>query len=171
MIEHAAVMRFYFSEYIKPAVDRVFTDGIIEEKNLQDLIEHLDHFLRGGNFDWALFLEGQWDKLMEMRDDTSGSGGPQIKVGRCISKWEKEKPVIGTYYNLFCDLVHPNIGSSFLVMRKFPAGIGFCESDGVPFGKDIFMMTLPGIVTILGEITNFMKALLLLKVPIKGAAS
>jgi hypothetical protein len=50
-----------------------------------------------------------------------------VNVLTCVEKWAKETPAVLIAYNLFCELVHPNIGSSFLVCSS--------DSDRLHFGK------------------------------------
>jgi hypothetical protein len=170
LIEHAAVMRYYFRQHVKPIVDQVVKEGVVKNEHISDLIQHFDRLLRAGNFDWALFLHGKFEDLL-IKKKPEGTAGPQVRVGKCIELWAKEKPMVSPYYQLFCDLVHPNIGSSFLVMQKIENGIGFGKKSENSVGEDIFMMTLPGIVTILKDVTSILKALAMLTIPVEPAAS
>ncbi len=56
----------------------------------------------------------------------------------CIEKWAIETPEALVAYNLFCDLVHPNIGSTFLVTSRVDDRFYFSRFIGEPLGRDIF---------------------------------
>jgi len=61
-----------------------------------------------------------------------------VNVLTCIEKWaEEETPTVLIAYNLFCDLVHPNIGSSFLVASTNDEGLYFSPTKGKSIGKDM----------------------------------
>ena len=41
----------------------------------------------------------------------------QVNVQTCLQEWYRDSPKLESLYDLMCDLVHPNIGSAFLVVR------------------------------------------------------
>lgn len=55
-------------------------------------------------------------------------------------------------YELFCDLLHPKIGSTLLIMKKWTESVGFGGQDGEPVGEDVFIWTLAGLVALFRDI-------------------
>jgi len=49
---------------------------------------------------------------------------------------------------LFCDLVHPNIGSSFLVASIYNEQMYFKPTEGRSVGEDIFQQSFPILVSV-----------------------
>lgn len=62
----------------------------------------------------------------------------QVNVLTCLEHWAAELPEVMIVYNLFCDLVHPNIGSNFLVAATSDNRMYFSQSKGAPVGRQIF---------------------------------
>jgi hypothetical protein len=50
-------------------------------------------------------------------------------------------------YDLFCDMVHPNIGSTFLVASTGPDGIYFSKNRGESVVGQIFERSFPMLVS------------------------
>ena len=77
-------------------------------------------------FDWESFLYRDYVKLRdkvvaELTDKRQKKGppagqdsiiAPQVNVLTCVKRWAQQEPGVLIVYNLFCDLVHPNIGSA-----------------------------------------------------------
>jgi len=59
----------------------------------------------------------------------------------------KESPAIIAIYNLFCDLVHPNMCSTFWVDSINRDGLHFAQSRGSSMGAKIFEQSLPMLVS------------------------
>lgn len=115
--------------------------------------------LRGTRFDWRSFLLRNYSKMKEdavkqlskNRGKNSVSeeiNKQQVNVLTCIEKWATEAPVIMVAYNLFCDLVHPNIGSNFLVASVEAGKIYFTKHKGEMLGHQIFEESFPVLVSI-----------------------
>lgn len=162
LIEHAAVLRYYHTNLIVPRLQEPIKKGTITPEEIQELIEILDKHLRGGRFDWQSFLTGNFDNLME---NTTVSIPQQVNVKTCMEKWAKETPSVKVLYDLFCDLVHPNIGSTFLILKQWSDGIGFGGQSGKLFGFDIFERTFVGVAGIVKEIAKLQAGLILLRFP------
>ena len=60
----------------------------------------------------------------------------------------KETSAVGVAYDLFCDMVHPNAGSSFLVASAGAAGIYFTKGKGEPVGSAIVNQSLPLLLSV-----------------------
>lgn len=65
----------------------------------------------------------------------------------CLENWGKETPASIVIYNLFCDLVHPNMGSTFLVASINRDGLHFAQSRGSSMGTKIFEQSLPMLIS------------------------
>jgi hypothetical protein len=72
----------------------------------------------------------------------------QVNVLTCIEKWAADAPVVLIAYNLFCDLVHPNIGSNFLVASVKNEEIYFTKYKGDMLGHHIFEESFPVLVSL-----------------------
>jgi hypothetical protein len=88
------------------------------------------------------------NKKDKQKNIAKGILAEQVNVLTCIEKWAKEEPGVLIAYNLFCDLVHPNIGSSFLVASTNDEGLYFSPSKGESVGSDIFEQSLPLLLSV-----------------------
>lgn len=154
LIETTATLRYYLMERYKPLLDK----GSLTNEDMKKLIEIDDQHLRGGRFDWESFFTQRYDELKaaatqaladkKKKDKTKKAAVPtgtphQTSVQTCIDKWGKESPGIVIIYNLFCDLVHPNMGSTFLVASMNQDGLHFAQSRGSSMGAKIFEQSFP----------------------------
>lgn len=162
LIEHAAVMRYYFKHRIQSTVDEAVQTGVVSSEQIRKIVSELDQFLRGSRFNWEAFLTGKFDELLDQKKDIMMQ--TQINTLTCIQKWAKETPQTMVLYDLFCDLVHPNIGSTLLIMKKWTEGVGFGGQDGEPVGEDVFIRTLAGLVALFRDIQIYLNAMLLLQI-------
>lgn len=165
LIEMVATLRYYAFHKYKPLFDK----GSWSYNDLQTLVKIDDQHLRGGRFDWESFVFRRYAKLMEdtiqqIKAKKAGkrieprAGAPeQVNVATCIDKWAAEMPEVQMIYNLFCDLVHPNIGSNFLVASVREEQIHFAQNKGVMLGHSIFEESFPLLVSIV--IKPFVKSL------------
>jgi hypothetical protein len=156
MIEAVATLRYYVVAQYKPLLDR----GIRTEADMRALIDIDDRHLRGGRFDWSSFFSREYEKLKEdavkqlatkkakQKHFVENIVAEQVNVLTCIEKWAEEKPEVLIAYNLFCDLVHPNIGSAFLVASTSKEGLYFAPGKGVSIGAQIFEHTFPLLVAV-----------------------
>ena len=149
LIETTAILRYYVLRKYKPLFDKKALDG----DGMKKLIDIDDRHLRGTGFDWGAFMFRRYTKLSEdaqlrrghkgrSRQAEYGAMPGQIPVGRCIDSWSKETPSIGVAYDLFCDMVHPNAGSSFLVASTSADGLHFSKSKGERVGTAIVEQSL-----------------------------
>jgi len=152
LIESTATLRYYLLEKYKPLLDK----ASLSNEDMKMLIEIDDQHLRGGRFDWESFFTQRYDALkaaaskalLDKKDKSQkahvSSGLPhQTNVLTCIENWGKTSPEIMVIYNLFCDLVHPNMGSTFLVASMNNDGLHFTQSRGSSMGAKIFEQSLP----------------------------
>jgi hypothetical protein len=159
LIEITATLRYYVHFKYRPLLDR----GALTLDEMKELIEIDDRHLRGGRFDWESFLFQRYEKLMDdavkylgsksakQKKVVEGIIAEQVNVLTCIEKWANDSPLVLVAYNLFCDLVHPNIGSSFLVASTCESGIYFTPSKGRSVGADIFEQSFPILLAVTHE--------------------
>ena len=156
LIESTATLRYYILFKYKPLLDK----PSLTSAEMKQLIEIDDRHLRGGRFDWESFF---FKRYAQLKDDAvkqlankkakqkhmaEGIAAEQVNVLTCIEKWAEETPEVLIAYNLFCDLVHPNIGSSFLVASTNDKGLYFTPSKGKSVGADIFEQSFPILVSV-----------------------
>lgn len=161
MIEHAAVLRYYHTNHIVPRLQQPIQRGTVSVEEIQELIVVLDQHLRGSRFDWESFFKGDFDTLSKKPKPQV----QQVRVNECITQWAKESASVGVLYDLFCDLVHPNVGSTLLMMRVWPDGIGFGGERGRVFGFDLFYRTFAGLAAVVEETALLLNGLLFLRFP------
>ena len=154
LVETTATLRYYVLHQYKPLLDK----ETLTIHEMKTLVEIDDRHLRGGRFDWDAFLSHRYEQLQsdaeaqlaasksKQRHAAQGIITEQVNVLTCIEKWAKETPSVMVTYSLFCDLVHPNIGSSFLVASSDDSGLYFCPSKGQSVGESIFAQSLPFLV-------------------------
>ncbi len=159
MIEAVATLRYYVVLQYKPLLDKQDLTGA----DFKQLIQIDDRHLRGTRFDWDAFLFQNYTKLKadvvsqlaskkdKARPDAQADRDaiqPQVNVMTCIEKWGTETPEVVVAYNLFCDLVHPNVGSNFLVASVEDGKIYFTKDKGRMVGHDIFEQSFPILVSV-----------------------
>jgi hypothetical protein len=159
IIEHTAIIRFYDITIITPQIRKYHEQGTVKTSEIGDLINIFDRQLRGGRFEWNHFFSGNFEKLIE--DERWPI--KQERIGKCIEHWAKEKPDVKIYYDLFCDLVHPNLGSNLLIIKIYPDGGGFGGNGGLSNGLDIFIKTFKVISDMSKIMTNHINRLLFLR--------
>lgn len=126
LIELTAVLRYY-TKRLQPYIDEAVRAGTVSPAEQQGIIEVLDKQARGGRFNWIEFRFGDRaefaKRLVANRKKRAGSDdmyaktNPEsINVQTAIDQWSKESLGIALAYDYFCELVHPNLGSNFLVM-------------------------------------------------------
>jgi hypothetical protein len=156
LIECAATLRYYVLFKYKPLMDQRTLDAA----QMKKLIEIDDQHLRGGRFDWESFISKRYSQLIDdavkqlenkqskQKHLAQGIIAEQVNVLTCVEKWAEDNPNILVAYNLFCELVHPNIGSAFLVASTNEQGLYFSPSKGKSVGADIFAQTFPILVSV-----------------------
>ncbi len=157
MIEMVATLRYYVLYQYKPLMDKANLDL----NDIRKLIEIDDRHLRAARFDWESFLFKRYSKLkqdaiQQMRDKRDKKSNviseaitaQQVNVLTCIEKWAEQTPEILIAYSLFSDLVHPNIGSNFLVASTTPGKLYFTKKKGESVGHHIFEQSFPIFVSV-----------------------
>ena len=153
LLETTAVLRDYVTRKYKPLFDK----GSLTEVEIRKLGDIDDQHLRGTRFDWESYLFRNYAKLksevMEhLKAKRKGKAhaeaakliiNSQINVLTCIEHWANEVPEVLIAYNLFCDLVHPNIGSTLLVASVSEGQLYFSRLRGESVGRQILEQSLP----------------------------
>jgi hypothetical protein len=166
MIETTATIRYYLKKHIMPLVEASVRTGKISANESQTLLNHLHRLLVGTRFDWDSFLTEGFKTLTENYSDQvkrknrgknagTWEANPlkyeQINAATCLQAWAKEDPKIGVLYDLFCDMVHPNFGSTLCVAIITENGVKFSPKTQESFGLRLFMMSYGPLQTLVGK--------------------
>ncbi|MGH7233060.1 MAG: hypothetical protein ACREJU_17135, partial [Nitrospiraceae bacterium] len=125
LIETTATLRYYNNKTLAIVMAAKDPDKFSSEE-ISEIVELLDKHSRGGRFDWGSFwmskrkdmverlVAGRKEKKSQIPSDTPNPS--QVNVQTAIDSWMTERPGVVLIYDFFCELVHPNLGSNFLVM-------------------------------------------------------
>jgi hypothetical protein len=168
LIETTATLRFYNRKAIKLAQSAKNLDAF-SEAELRDIAILLDKHARGGRFDWARYFEGGRKAMVEhlvaiqKKHEVPNLANPlQVNVKTTIDAWSSTEPAITLLYDYFCELVHPNIGSNFLVVTGCDAvhSAGTLEKD---LGRSLAVEGLELLAPVVKEASARMMDLILWK--------
>jgi hypothetical protein len=161
LLENTAMLRYYVVEKYKPLLDKCADKGTLSVDEMRCLIEIDDQHLRGGKFDWESFMFKNYSKMKAdvvtklaskgkkpAKSPDAEAGPAQVRIGLCFESWAIELPEVMVVYNLFCDLVHPNVGSSFLVASASDTGMYFSRYRGDSIGRAIMEQSFPILVSV-----------------------
>jgi hypothetical protein len=96
----------------------------------------------------------------------------QTSVTTCLEKWAEDEAGIGVLYDLFCDLVHPNIGSVMSTMVHVGDEVRFRIRDPSSEGLMLFQKSFPAFQVLTGrEHMKLNRILLGLFLPIEATSS
>lgn len=187
IIEIVATFRYFMRNMIAPIVHEIAGSTHYTAAQVQQLITQEDIYLRGTRFDWNEFFEtgfaplneryAQW--IAEKKKDKHakkwrpGRTPPveQIGVATCLEKWAKAEPGVGTLYDLFCDMVHPNIGSLISTMVPIGQELRFRVRDPSSEGLSLFQKSFSAFHVLTSrELTTLIALLLQLFLPLDDAA-
>lgn len=128
MLEHVAVWRYFlvekYAKIVRPGQEISFDD-------FKSLIELHKKFLYGTRFDWSswlgqdrtglesAYLQSIIDKKNK-KNNLADQKNISVNVLACVEKISRENPKFGVYYEMFCDLVHPNLGSNIFLASVSP---------------------------------------------------
>lgn len=146
LIETTATFRYFNVELGELAKKRTTIEGAGEKEKAAaewKIAASLDKHLRGGRFNWGEFYFGDRKHFAETlvntaktksKEKPSQPNPEQINAYTAVQKWAEIEPAIMLCYSFFCELVHPNLGSNFLVMGskdgKIQVGGGVTKSVG-----------------------------------------
>lgn len=150
IIENAAILRYYVNQKeFRNANEEVSQRGRTDETTVRNAIDTLDRFVRGNRFSWDAFIEGRLDELSKTPHQEHLT---QINIRTCLKHWFRDSPKLESLYDLFCDLVHPNLGSNFLVMRSLNGELVAGGTGGKTSSLFIVCPSLAGIIGAYKEI-------------------
>ena len=149
IIENAATLRYYSFHPDLLALQAAWGTPQMSDQVLRCATNTLDTLVRGNRFTWEAFVAHRFDELASSPD---GDTPNQIKVGTCLDKWYKVHPPMRALYALFCDLVHPNLGSNFLTLRVGGGELLAGGEQGQYACDFIILPTLAGILGIYSEV-------------------
>ena len=123
LIEHVAAWRYYLVE----KYSKLIIAG--KELSFEDMLELIrldEQFLFGTKFDWPQWLNQDYAALentyRQSLQDKKNKKTPEapskhkpVNVLTCVEKLATALPKFGVFYDMFCDLVHPNIGTNFIL--------------------------------------------------------
>lgn len=161
VFEHTAVLRYYLITKMLPMIDEIKSDGVITPEETVELLSLMDKHIRGNRFAWEEFFSKAFDSRSKIR--VKKPFQEQVNVKTCIDKWVREEPSIGPLYGLFCDLVHPNLGSTLLITRLSGDQLGIGGSAGEPLGLVIFTHTFQSFLNLFKELVPLLRILRNLK--------
>ena len=158
LLETTAMLRYYVVDQYKPLLDK----GTLSVVDMRRLIEIDDQHLRSGKFDWESFSFKNYSKMKAdvvakqaskgkkpAKAPEADAGPPQVRIGLCFESWAAELPEVMIVYNLFCDLVHPNVGSSFLVASvSDTVAVSSSRYRGDSIGRAIMEQSFPILVSV-----------------------
>lgn len=166
LIENTATIRYYIEKKIHPFVKKCIKNKSVSDGELKQAIDHLHHLLMGSRFDWPRFFEEGFDALShdytdylkrKKKDKHAGKWKAkpllcqQINVATCLESWANEEPRIGVLYDLFCDMVHPNIGSTLCILTPAEKGIKFVGQTKDSFGVRLFDISYGPLQSLVGK--------------------
>jgi hypothetical protein len=173
IVESTATLRYYLKEKYFPA----FASGSV---NLLELIKVDDQHLRGSRFDWERFISKDFQQMADdvlrritdknkktkIKESVKRIHIAQVNVLTCLERWAREAPIVMILYELLCEMVHPNLGSTFLVASKKDGRLSFGRLAGTPAGHNIFETSIGWLLPIgYKEFGNLIGALMVTKYP------
>lgn len=162
ILENAAVLRYYARQKELEELHQAGISGLVNDDVLRRGINTVDRFVRGNRFSWDAFIEARFD---ELNKNPHQEGLLQVHVLKCLQEWYKESPKLEKLYDLLCDLVHPNLGSNYLVMRSCRSELVAGGVAGSHVSMFIVCPTLAGIIGAYKNIQNDLVRLESLKIP------
>jgi hypothetical protein len=155
LIEIVATLRYYILHQYKPLLD----NPSLQFEDMMNLLLIDERHLRGSRFDWESFLYGNYAKITKEaaseiaakknkkrssnKAQSSKKEAEQVNVLTCIEKWAEQTQEVMVAYKLFCDLVHPNLGSNFLVASMDSETLYFTKKHPELVGQQIFEQSFP----------------------------
>lgn len=176
MIEHAATLRYYWEKRLVPVIHSASKRGGLTTAEERTVIDSLDQHLRGSRFDWLSFALKDYQRLKESqaarRKEKRGrepkpadlNRPDQVNVATALEHWAKEEEGVHIAYDLFCDLVHPNVGSNMLVIAHADGRLTVAPRSETAIGVDIFRQSLPLLVaSAIREASRLIPTLILIR--------
>jgi hypothetical protein len=154
ILENAATLRYYARHEDFAQLLHAWQTGTTNDALMRKAAHTIDKFIRGSRFSWDAFVGGRYDQLSKT---PSQEHLAQVNVQTCLQKWYRDSPQLESLYDLMCDLVHPNIGSAFLVVR---AQDGKLVAGGRGGNNQALFIIPPTLAGIIGAYKEIQKALI-----------
>ena len=158
LIEHTAILRYYVTGKMVPLVEMALEDGKVTTEEVETIIPWLEKHLMGNRFDWGDFLVDYFDELDNLKPGNILKNS-QVNVLTCLQKWIEEEQSIHNLYALFCDLVHPNLGSTLLISNVVDNQICIGGHSGDAIALEIVNRTFKQVLSIFKEVSEQLKQL------------
>ncbi len=158
LIEHTAILRYYVTSKMFPLVEIALEDGKVTSEEVETIIPWLEKHLVGNRFNWAEFLADYFDELDNLKPGSILKNS-QVNVITCLQQWIKEDDSINDLYELFCDLVHPNLGSTLLISNVVDNQICIGGNSGEAIALEIVNRTFHKLFAIFREVSHQFKQL------------
>lgn len=152
-MEHAAASRYVVRKLERVAREATNPDQFSSD-DLKKILDTVDQFARGGRFNWQRYLSG--GQLSSFAEEIAASdkgldridqpNPTSINIKTAIDDWSKEHAGFALIYAFLCEVVHPNIGSTFLVVgdHRSPLAAGGLETTlGRRMSEKMLMNLLP----------------------------
>jgi len=151
IIEFTAVLRYYVHTKIQPLVNQSSVQDSLDLETLSEITLLLEKQVKGTRYNWQNFFDKYVEETRVLRQAELYS---QVSVITCLEKWIKDNPEIRHQYELFCDLVHPNLGSSLMLATVEGYSINIGTGKGKPLGLRVFEYTFPNLLEVIKESLN-----------------
>lgn len=119
-----------------------------------ELCDVMDRFLTGTRYDWAPVFRGHVPEQALPRESKS-----QINILTCVQKWEKLEPGVENFYGIFCDMVHPNVGSMIVLLQHEAGRFSVGGSGGDPLGRIVVNRTMERLLEMLEVLSKVLSRL------------
>lgn len=149
IIEHTAYCRYFSVNKNCQELKRAFEANELTDAQTNRALEDLDRFVRGTRFSWDAFVE---KRFAELNKQPHQPHLKQIHINDCLRDWYQEKPNLEHLYDLLCDLVHPNFGSTLMIVRSMDREVVAGGSGGSYLCSFIVTPTLACVVGAYNEI-------------------
>lgn len=170
VIETTATLRYYNNKTLAVVTGAKNPDQFSVDE-INSIIELLDKHSRGGRFDWTKFFSAprreMAQQLVEARRKKAQSATPeelpnpiQVNVQTALDAWSKEQPEIMLFYDFFCELVHPNLGSNFMIMGAKAESLQLCGKTVKGVGRSLAIEGIQFLTPVVRESSMLMANLL-----------
>jgi len=147
VIETTATLRYYNDKTLAVITGAKNPDQFSVDE-IKRIVELLDKHSRGGRFDWPQFFSAQRGEMAQQlvqarrkknqNAKTEELPNPiQVNVQTALDAWSKEQSEIVLFYDFFCELVHPNLGSNFMVMGTKDGSLQLCGKTVKGVGRSL----------------------------------
>lgn len=172
LIENTAMLRYYNNK-INIIVSTSKDPDKFSVEEISRIIELLDKHSRGGRFDWEAFWtsnrKDMAERLVAARKKDKQSHTPldlpnptQVNIETAIKSWMGDEGGIILVYDFFCELVHPNLGSNFLVMGARDGSLHVAGPTVKSLGRSLTIEGIKYLAPIIKEASSNMASLLYL---------